>query len=401
MSINLQSTKKGVASLYVVIFATILLGVIVLSFIRIILSEASQTSNDDLSQSAYDSALAGVEDAKIAVNKYYQCRSNPSGNDCARYLNTLTGSQPNGDAIFNGNCEDFKLKELLYPASTDNEVKIQESVSNNSDQAYTCVIIKNTVPDYRSTLTSDTRTRVIPLGIGSNSLSEVRTIEVRWYSEINGTTFRNTTNHNGLFATKDHATTPPTLSLSLLKTGAIINTNNFNNSTSTDFSTMVLLPTEGSGINEITRGQINAAANSDNQHNPFNIKCVHEEFACSVTLNLNDSAGTPFFDVGGNAMLVVSMPYGDTVTDFAVVLRDSQNQVINFENVQVSVDSTGRTNQLYRRVETRLDPADIFFPYPQYEVELTSDDEDSLRKYFWITNNCWTENGYCDNNGRL
>ena len=75
---KLTATKKGVASLYIVIFATILFGVITLSFIRIILSESRQTSNDDLSQSAYDSAMAGVEDAKIAVNRYYQCRTNPS-----------------------------------------------------------------------------------------------------------------------------------------------------------------------------------------------------------------------------------------------------------------------------------------------------------------------------------
>ena len=61
---NFVKERKGAASLYVVIFATILFGVITLSFIRIILSESSQTSNDDLSQSAYDSALAGVEDAK-------------------------------------------------------------------------------------------------------------------------------------------------------------------------------------------------------------------------------------------------------------------------------------------------------------------------------------------------
>ena len=59
----LKSERQGVASLYVVVFATILFGVITLSFTRIILSEVEQSSDDDLSQSAYDAALAGVEDA--------------------------------------------------------------------------------------------------------------------------------------------------------------------------------------------------------------------------------------------------------------------------------------------------------------------------------------------------
>ena len=66
---NFRESKKGVASLYAVVFATILFGVITLSFVRIILSEARQSDDDELSQSAYDSALAGVEDAKRAVNK--------------------------------------------------------------------------------------------------------------------------------------------------------------------------------------------------------------------------------------------------------------------------------------------------------------------------------------------
>ena len=381
---NHVSTKKGVASLYVVIFATILFGVITLSFIRIILSESGQSSNDDLSQSAYDSALAGVEDAKIAVNQYYQCL-NAGGN-----ANTC-------GPLFDGDCDSFYLKDYLGYEG-DGEVMVEESTSNNSDQAYTCVILSNHVPDYRSTLTSDTPTRVVPIGIGSVSLSEVKTITFQWYSEINGTEFRNL-DHSNTFANKNNSTTPPTISLTLIQTGKNINLNDFNNSTSGNYSTMVLLPvdsTNSNGVNEITSSQIAQAGNSVNRHESFQIKCDHNEFACTVNLTgLN-------FESEGNAMLVVSMPYGDLITDFAVTLKKNDGSSIDFENVQISVDSTGRANQLLRRVETRLDPADIFFPYPQYEVELTGGDEDVLSKYFWITANCWTERGNCArNNGSL
>ena len=414
--LSYNSTKQGVASLYVVILATILFGVITLSFIRIILSEKDQTSNDDLSQSAYDAALAGVEDAKIAVNKYYKCLSNPNyDNTCATYLAN------SGDSIFNGDCTSangsFKLKNLLYPNLIDeSEVKIQESNSNSSDQAYTCVIIKNKVADYRSTLTSDTRTRVVPIGIGATSLSEVKSIEFRWYSEINGTVFSenvdpsNTKYHGGKFGNKQNATTPPVISLTLIKTDASFNLKEFNNSTSANYSTMVLLPSTGSDgtTNTIARDDILRAGNSNKTdadgnvdvNSPFIIKCEHAEFACTVNL---DTSGDPsFFQSGGNAMLVISMPYGDIVTDFAVTLKKADGTSIDFENVQISVDATGRANQLVRRVESRLDPADIFFPYPEYEVTLNGGDEDSLRKYFWITANCWTEtNSSCPNNGSL
>ncbi len=391
-----SSTKKGVASLYVVIFATILFGVITLSFIRIILSESKQSSNDDLSQSAYDSALAGVEDAKIAVNRYYQCINNGGNlNSCGF------------DTLFGGDCDDFKLKEYLG-YDYEGEVLIQESNSNNSDQAYTCTILSNIVSDYRSTLTSDTRTRVVPLGIGATSLSQVKTIEFRWYSEINGTEFKNL-NHNGTLAEANQSTTPPTISLTLLKTPANFSIDDFNNSTSLNYSTMVLLPSDasdGSAVTALSQNDISLAGNSDKTssgvpvaNTPYRVQCTHSEFACTLTLGASTSPLS--FDAGGNAILIVSLPYGDTVTDFAVTLRNASGDIIPFENVQVSVDSTGRANQLLRRVESRLDPADTFFPYPQYEVELTGTDDESLLKYYWITANCWTNLGTCENNGRL
>lgn len=385
--INYHSTKKGVASFYVVIFATILFGVITLSFVRIILSESGQSSNDDLSQSAYDSALVGVEDAKRAVDEYYACIDRTGSAD-------LCVQEHNGNPLFGGDCDDFYLREWLYPNAPDGEVLVEESTTNNSNQAYTCVILSNSVPDYRSTLTADTPTRVVPIGIGSSSLDDVKSIKFQWYSEVNGTEFYNL-DHNGRLDPKSTSTTPPTISLTLIQTDSQINLNDFNNSTSTRYSTMVLLPSQN-GTNTISSNEIAAAGNSDaGTNSPFQIKCEHNEFACEVNLTgLNLPAG-------GNAMLVVSMPYGDLVTDFAVTLQKSDGSSINFENVQVSVDSTGRANQLLRRVETRLDPADIFFPYPQYEIELGDTGDDTLSKYFWITANCWTERGTCANNGSL
>ena len=55
---KMSKTKRGAASIYIVIFTTTLLGVIALSFVRIMLSEALRTTNYNLSQSAYNSSLA-------------------------------------------------------------------------------------------------------------------------------------------------------------------------------------------------------------------------------------------------------------------------------------------------------------------------------------------------------
>ncbi len=423
-----KSERQGVASLYVVIFATILFGVITLSFTRIILSEVEQSSDDDLSQSAYDAALAGVEDAKVAVNRYFNCLNTRGSADACSEFNVFTSDT---------NCEDgFPLGQILH--SVDGEVKIQEShggasVDTAADQAYTCVIISDVTQDYRGVLTSDTRTRVVPIGVNatgsSNSFDRpVAKVRFSWYSELNQGTNNNSNNfkhldHGGKFATSDNKTVPPTVQLNFIKTGSSISLSEFrteNNTQNTIDSTMVFIPatstSNGNGVSEgnndgknplrIIMGDVaiksngNAANGVDgasNTHSPYTLKCSsQQEFACVVDLDVSSILSN-----GDNAFLVVSLPYGDSLTDFSVALLDSTGTPINFRGVQVNVDSTGRTNQLLRRVETRLDPADLYFPYPQFALETTDDDEDSIRKNFWITSNCWTEKGYCDNNGEL
>lgn len=430
--------RKGAASLYVVIFATILFGIITLSFIRIILSESTQTTNDDLSQSAYDSALAGVEDAKVAIDRYYQCLSSTDPSvDCKR------------DTLFKQNCQEsgdknvIGLAQYLYPSYVEGEVKIQESSSatNSAEQAYTCVIISDITDDYRSTLTSDTRTRVVPISINGNKLDNIERIEFSWYSEVNGTVFKNLDN-NGKFSTLSYATTPPTISLSILATTKNFDINSFNSDSNLNFSTAVLLPSsynapdsfkseilddgsfpadnkevdkENTISSDIIKQNAQASSgNSSSINNPKLVYCTHSEFACTVSLEITEylkavskAGGANDTNWGeyirnGNLMLVVSMPYGDIVTDFVVrVYEKGETDPSQFDKVQIKVDSTGRANQLVRRVETRLDPADIFFPYPQYALELTGDSNDPLKKYFWITNNCWTEKGYCNNNGAV
>ncbi len=387
--INKSLSKKGVASLYVVIFATILFGVITLSFIRIILSESQQTGNDDLSQSAYDAAMAGVEDAKLAVNQWYK-----SG----RTGNLFETGDITKDGCGDGTTSTFRLKSFLYPGSGAGEVKIQDTTNsgNNTEQAYTCVLLKNIVDDYRSTLTSDTRTKVVPLGIDSSKISTVNKIEISWYSKENGLNFDNLNFTDKKLRDKNNTSTPPVLSVTFLRTTGTIKIDDFNTSESSDYGSMLFLPTDNGTdvVTTLSEAAISNAGKSSVPNTPYRVQCYNgKEFACTVTL-------TPTMTDIKNAMLIISMPYGNTMTDFQVVLKHDDT-VIPFENVQISVDSTGRANQLVRRVETRLDPTDLFFPYPEYEVELTGGEENSFLKNFWITANCWTDQGPCPNNGSV
>ena len=71
---KITGSKRGAASFYIVAFSTLILMVVATSFAMVAISEISRSSNDDLSQSAYDSALAGVEDAKVAYVNYRKCK---------------------------------------------------------------------------------------------------------------------------------------------------------------------------------------------------------------------------------------------------------------------------------------------------------------------------------------
>ena len=88
--------KKGAASFYIVAFSTLILMIVAISFAAVIISEVERTSNDDLSQSAYDSALAGIEDAKMAYYNYLNCKDK-DGDNC-KLINTLMNDDTERDA---------------------------------------------------------------------------------------------------------------------------------------------------------------------------------------------------------------------------------------------------------------------------------------------------------------
>lgn len=246
---KMTATKRGVASLYVVIFATILFGVVALSCMRVMLSEFSQSSDDDLSRSAYDAAMAGVEDAKTAVNRYYSCLSGVGNRtDCDSAAR---------DKLFQTNCNSsIGIAKYLYPRvdgdADSPEVLIQENgTDNNSDQAYTCVIVSDVVPDYRGTLTSDTKTKVVPLGVKSNdrasNLAAVKKIRFSWFSQLNEGTAGSVTPFNlsdgKELGDANNATLPPTVSLTLIKVSGNISPEDFHKANNgSDYSTVILLP---------------------------------------------------------------------------------------------------------------------------------------------------------------
>ena len=439
-----QNTKEGAASIFIVIFTTLLLSVITLSFVRIMLSEANLTINYNLSQSAYDSALAGIEDAKVALLKYHECisKGDTTSDSCARAVNAMRAA----DAT--DNCD--IVKDMLDRPGEDGETMIQSEtetftengvseVGETIDQAYTCVKIAENTEDYLGTLNQNYRSKIIPIRTASD-VSQVNRIELKWYnsedlgkvnsnSAIYNTSISNsniTTNrlgygHDGEFNSSSNFTrnplAPPVLQFQFIQTASSFKLEDFyqNNGANTNAGSLMLRPSNN-GTNLIANSDSTglAASASKNFNNTIDVKCNFggsNSYACSANINLPNPINGNRNEATTFARLV--LPYNTPDTSFSIKLyhcndsnaASSSCEQIMFSGVQTKVDSTGRANDLFRRVEARVEMVDVYFPFPEFSTTVNGS-SGSIWKNFWVTNNCWMTDGdgnrqTCPNAGPL
>ncbi|MBR5389201.1 hypothetical protein IK146_01430 [Candidatus Saccharibacteria bacterium] len=438
--------KKGATSIYVVVIGTLLFSVITVSFIRIIINETAKTTNDELAQSAYDSALAGVEDAKTALKRYYECKavadSGALPTDCENIEKFIelgfqrANMAPDQDGY--GYCD--AVSEALSRRDGSGEVLVQEQTSNNDSgnivQAYTCVIIDDSLGDYRSTVNSSTPIRVIPLK--TENPASVTGIRISWYTEEDGLfSTMNYANADSFYSTNSSlgTPTPPTVTAQIIQTAGQFTLDQFNSYDSstkaTNRGTIVLVP-EGddatanvgtshpAGSSAITHighysdgttilaDSNNHNYNRDTDNQPQKIKCrttLSDEFACVASIevpgpiNGTDGSGNVTERNANTFFLVLTLPYGNPTTTFSVqmctdrdtprgdCLENGKLSVAEFKGVQIAVDSTGRANDMYSRVEARLEFKDNF-PFAEFALQATGNGDDSIKKNFYVTSNC-------------
>lgn len=418
-----KSFKKGVASLYIVIFATIILSIITMSFVGIISSETYQTSNNDLSQSAYDSALAGVEDAKTALMFYHRCISQGYvANEAAESRSCPRQIYEMEQGIKDSSCD--VVSKVLGRENT-GEVIIQENNGNaaDMDQAYTCVKIQEELYDYRSTLSDTERVRMVPLR--SDEYADVSFIEVQWFQDGDRQDATTDVAVSGNVGSTEYAELPastvttdnkeqiPMLAVDIIQTDgdyftlAELEVNNQAN-TGTDHASVFLHPTETPGTGVVHKADV-LESSSKHEHGPIDANCGNTDgFKCRMKIEIPPTyretkrAEATFF-------LRVTLPYGDPTTTFAIrMCKDEEcssdaGNVATFRGVQAQIDSTGRANELYRRIEVRAELVDNYYPYADYAVLSTGEGAQDFTKSFWITYNCWRadsgETSDCPNYG--
>lgn len=374
---KMKKTKQaGAVSIFVVIFATLLMSVITVGFVRLMVGEQQKAFDSNLSQSAYDSAMTGVEDAKRAILRYQnQCNANIDA--CPTYASQLTTSTCNS-GIIQGN-----------PASP-GEQMIEQGVGDDAiDQAYTCVTVDLTPGDYTGKIKEKNASVFIPL----KGVSTFDRVAIEWFNSDD--TSGANANIPAVVSTGGQAqpfveegawpeNRPPVLRTSLMQFGDNFTLGEFDAMTGgqSNVNTLFLHPTNTAA--ELP-GTANAITGYDQRNgdaetglidkaprgvdSPYRAPCKtslgasDSSYACKVTLELPTPVG------GGDRTAYLRLTALYATTNFRLTLYSGSTEV-KFKDTQAAVDSTGRANDLFRRVQSRVNLVDTSFPYPAAAVDL-------------------------------
>lgn len=431
---NKNRFKSGAASFYIVAFSTLILVIVAASFASAIIAEITRSSNSDLAQSAYDAALAGIEDAKAAFINYQNCVARGATADYK-----LDGDVTCGDIVYwmeeaqkDGVQDCDMVGHILgrIPKGENGEVKIAETASadetnNNMQQAYTCVIVKTKLNEYKADLNAMSPYRIVKIQLEeNNSANNIGAVRISWYSNRESETafnYNNVKNGEVVFQPLNSTdpAVPPMIGVQMIQTARSFSLSDLSGKTtgqSTDRATVYLVPTSDSNMAAKNRGAeiqsdwtfigaYNGSSNvvssalvaSTNDHSkdyPFAVYCnpdAVDAYACSTTIELPNPVNGSRSDE--TFMFVVSLPYGQPETDFALELickngascgtvdaegNQVGDPVAKLDKMQVMIDSTGRANDLFRRLEIRLDPGESAFNFPLYAVQVDDDFEKTL-----------------------
>tara|TARA_Y100001949_G_scaffold173846_1_gene180170 strand:+ start:1343 stop:2548 length:1206 start_codon:yes stop_codon:yes gene_type:complete len=382
--------QSGAVSLFVVVFAILLMSVVTISFLRIMTNDQQQAANNDLSQSAYDSALGGVEDAKRALVKYKQtCEDTPG--DCSSWTSNIASTTCNTGIVYSG---------VVGSGVGSSEVKIQQSSGDQAlDQAYTCVTMQLDTDDYVLDL-SPSASGLIPLITDAgDSFTKVR---VEWFSKDDVSNDAGDVEVGTVGATKPlpqltatandwDADTPPIMRTQFMQIpSGDVTLSDFDvtEGASSNTNTLFLYPsTNGSSTVTMTNRDIRQAKGSPSAQpadgaadTPYLTRCAQTvnsgSYACSMTITVPTPIGSAD---RGIAFLRLTSFYNQA--SVRVTMLDAANSIVQFHEVQPIVDSTGRANTVFRRVSARVNLYDTSFPYPEAAVDVTS----SFCKDFGVT----------------
>lgn len=362
-----NNKQRGAVSLFVVIFAALLITVVTVSFIRIMIQNQQRANAVDLSQSAYDSAQVGVEDAKRALMRYQSICS--SGGDCVAAKAKINSSECN-EAI-------KTLSDIENLSGTDVEIPVQNGTNPNKlDQAYTCVKLNMSPDDYLGELTQDS-SKMIPL-VGESPFD---TIKVQWFTSKDFS--KDLEGAESKADIPEFASGVPLLIQNSWTSAAQPNRPSilraqliqFNSSgfsvderpglgTPPTNNTLFLYPS--TKIDTPKSFSSNIRKTFDPLDTPTQVNCndlsIGGVYACSANMEMphNSNAHVQYLNLKS---------FYKKTTNYRITLFKTNGDTVKFDGVQPSIDSTGRANDMFRRVQARVELG-VDFTYPKAAVDI-------------------------------
>lgn len=350
----LRKFERGVTSLVLVMFSTLLLITMTVGFMQLMVSEQTRSNDNELSQGAYDSAMAGVEDGKRALAA---CQSaGPSSAQCA--------------ALDIHDCRLPVRLNLVNLTNGEMYIKTNSNGGVEYQQAYTCVNIYRDTNDYRGTLMTHDSQALIPI----RSQAPFTRIQVYW--RIAGSTAATNLGLPSSLSLPAYGSSTWPLSKPALLRAQLIQSSTATPIDQTLFDdngnghTIYLYPVTGGLASTL---QFASDSRRSGSLMPSPVSCgvlpVYDGYNCSATIELPDP-------IGGNAnnrsaYLRLLATYNSA--DFMVRMINSAGDIVQFSNVQPRIDSTGRANDVFRRVDARVemvDPNDASL-YPRATVDVS------------------------------
>ena len=385
---NNHRGSDGVVSLFTVLFTTLLLTVLTVGFMRLMIQEQYQAQNQDLAQSAYDSAMSGVEDAKRVIRA---CRQG-SVQACNALDNSAT------------TCNTVYLAGIVGTgADTETTISSGNTADMTLNQAYTCVKITTESEDYLGNL-YESKSKIIPL----RATGSFNRIVIQWMHKSDGSIggegfaggnvndltapMSPDTNLTSLPKKEAWSATAP----AMLRAMTVLPPN-ASSVSAADLdgpiaSTTFLRPTvtalsedmDASTLNtNVDVGLARSAVDAGGMAHPVSVTCSKRlflednDYACKATLMMPAGQSVPA--ESAVAFLRLTSLYRDTA--YRITLFNDSNPVM-FDGVQPTVDSTGRASNIYRRVASKLDVGSY---EPLINVDATVTTTGSLCKDFYIT----------------
>lgn len=394
-----KNFKKGGVSIFIVIVVGVLVSIMSASFLRLMFRDQEQASKLDLSQSAYDSAQAGVEDAKRFLRIFRSACSNPSSGRVV-FEKVPYNCNDMRDAIRSDSCYVLATAGI---GNANSETIIQTNSSSGGassrdtdlNQAYTCVKLKMNTADFLGR-TNDGTPSVINLK-GATAFNRVR---IRWHSRENMTNGNNI----ALDSLSNPSVRPRIDSRNWRNQNrpAILKAQFYGYVPGVGGSSSIMdtpYPDDGNGASEMLFYPTNStSALSSNVSNMPTVRrnesssqattdytftrcsdrmdANSNAYACETTVNIGRS-------VDPRDVLYLRLTPLMNDSNFRVELLNG-NTVVDFAGVQPRVDSTGRANTQLRRVESRIGFNDTSFPVPLFSAQ-TESNEEPICKDFSVT----------------